>query len=217
MTEAISQFLANMFDGNVALATILISMIPLIELKGAIPFAMSKDFWCVNTFTAWQAFGCSILGGFIVTVILAIIFKPIYNWLKDKKFFKSFINFFTSSALKKSEEVEEKSKEEKSSTKKLILKCLAVFAFVAIPVPGTGVYTGTALAVLLGLNIPLTIMLVTLGNFVAGLIIMFICSIFPEFTTIILLIFIALIVAFLAYRVVVNMLQKKQNTIENKQ
>ena len=212
MTETISQFLANMFDGNVAIATILISMIPLIELKGAIPFAMSKDFWGVNVFTAWQAFGCSILGGFIVTVVLAIIFKPIYNWLKDKKFFKSFINFFTSSALKKSEEVEEKNKEEKSSTKKLILKCLAVFAFVGIPVPGTGVYTGTALAVLLGLNIPLTITLVTIGNIVAGLIIMFICSIFPEFTTIILLIFIALILAFLAYRVVVHMLNKKENT-----
>ena len=163
MVEAISQFLANVFNGNVVVATILISMIPLIELKGAIPFAMSKDFWGVYALSSWQAFGCSILGGVVVTLILAFAFKPIYNWVKDKKFFKSFVNFFTSSALKKTEEIEEKNRQESSDRNKLIIKCLTVFVFVAIPVPGTGVYTGTALAVLLGLNTPLIIALVTAG------------------------------------------------------
>ena len=217
MTEAISQFLANIFNGNVVLATILISMIPLIELKGAIPFAMSKDFWGVHILSSWQALGCSFLGGVIVTAILAVAFKPIYNYIKDKKFFKSFVNFFTSSALKKSEEVEEKNKEETSNLKKTLIKALAVFVFVAIPVPGTGVYTGTVLAVLLGLSFPLTMLVVTIGNFIAGLIIMFICSIFPEFTTIIMLIFILLIVAFLAYRVVVHILNKKREQTKAEQ
>ena len=209
MTEAISQFLANVFNGNVVLATILISMIPLIELKGAIPFAMSKDFWGVHVLTSWQALGCSFLGGVIVTIILAIAFKPIYNWVKDKKFFKSFINFFTASAERKTKEIENKNKEETSSRKKTLIKFLTALIFVAIPVPGTGAYTGTVLAVLMGLNFPLTLISVTVGNFIAGLIIMFICSIFPEFTTIIMLIFIFLIIAFLAYRVVVHVINKK--------
>lgn len=214
MTEMISEFLAGVFNDNVILATIIIAIIPLIELKGAIPFGMSKEFWGKNALSSWQALGCSFLGGVIVTAILAVVFKPIYNYIKDKKFFKSIVNFFTSSAVKKTEEVEEKNKAEKSDRKKLLIKFLTVFIFVAIPIPGTGVYTGTVLAVLLGLNFPLIMVSVTLGNFVAGLIIMFICSIFPDFTTIIMLIFILLIVAFLAYRVIVHIINKKREQKE---
>lgn len=202
MTESISIFLANIFNDNVVLATIIISIIPLIELKGAIPFGMSKGFWGNNALTAWQAFGCSVLGGLAITTVLAVVFKPIYNWLKDKRFFKSIINFFTSSVQKKSQQVEER--KESSQTKRLIAKFLTVLIFVAIPVPGTGVYTGTALAIFLGLNFPLTILSVTIGNFIAGLIIMFICSIFPEFTTIIFWVLILFIVLFLGYRLIVH-------------
>ena len=193
MVEAISQFLANLFQGNALIATIIISIIPLIELKGAIPFGMSKDFWGVHVLSSWEAFGASILGGAIISVILALTFKPIYEAVKDKKFFKSIINFFTSSAKQKTQEINEQTKEEQTTQKKVFIKCLAVFVFVAIPVPGTGVYTGTVLAVFLGLNFWQTILSVTLGNILAGLIIMFICSLFPEFTTIILCVFILLI------------------------
>ena len=212
MSEAISQFLANVFNDNVVLATIIISMIPLIELKGAIPFAMSKSFWGDHALSAWQSLMCSFLGGVVATAIVAIIFKPVYNWLKDKKIFKSIVNFFTASAFKKTAELEEKQKTQASEKKKTLIKILTVLVFVAIPVPGTGVYTGTVLAVLLGLNFGLTMLTVTVGNFIAGLIIMFICSIFPEFTSIIMLIFVVLILLFLAYRTIVHFVNKKKNT-----
>ena len=215
MSEAISQFLVNVFNDNVVLATIIISMIPLIELKGAIPFAMSKSFWGGNALSAWQSLLCSFLGGVVVTIIIAVIFKPVYNWLKDKKFFKSIINFFTESAFKKTSKLEEKQNKEMSENKKTLIKILTVLLFVAIPVPGTGVYTGTVLAILLGLNFGLTLITVTIGNFIAGLIIMFICSIFPEFTSIIMLIFIVLIILFLAYRTIVHFINKKKKSQNN--
>lgn len=213
MTEFISDFLANVFDGNAVLATILISIIPLIELKGAIPFGMSKEFWLNNSLTAWQATGCSVLGGFAITVILAIIFKPIYNWLKDKKFFKGIINFLTASAKKKSNELqaEQEKVRKKNST---LIKFITTLIFVAIPVPGTGVYTGTVLAVMLGLDFPLTILSVTIGNFIAGLIIMFICSIFPDFTNIIFWIFVLFILVFLVYRTFVHFIRKRNEEIK---
>ncbi len=209
MIETISEFIVDLFQDNVVLATMFISMIPLFELKVGIPFGMNSDFW-IKPLAAWPALFSAIAGGFIVTIILAIIFKPIYEKVKDKKFFKSFISFFTSSALKKSEEVNQKTEQEQSKNK-LWIKLLSVFLFVAIPVPGTGVYTGTVLAVFLGLNFWQTVLMVTVGNVLAGIIIMFICAIFPSFTTIIIYIFVSIILVYLIYRLIVHFINKKNN------
>ena len=210
MIEKISEFIVDFFNENVVLATMFISMIPLFELKVGIPFGMNKDFWAVPL-SNWGALASAVGGGLFVTLVLALLFKPIYEKIKDKKFFKSFINFFTSSAMKKKEEVEAKAKDENASNKKKkLLKYLAVFLFVAIPVPGTGVYTGTVLAVFLGLNFLETILAVTLGNIVAGVIIMFICSVFPSLTTILIYVFVVLILLYLIYRTIVHFVNKKR-------
>ena len=100
-------------------------------------------------------------------------------------------------------------KEKSNNGKKLWLKILAVFVFVAIPLPGTGVYTGTCLGILCGLNFWQNIATVTVGNFIAGIIIMTICKIFPAFTNIILYVFIVLVFAFLIYRLIVHFIKKK--------
>lgn len=226
MTQAIGEFLRSLFGDNAALATIIISIIPLIELKGAIPFGVSPSFWGEHALTSFQAFLCSILGGAFVTIVLAFIFKPIYNALKDKKFFKSIINFFTASIKKKTsqfdetgekreeasesgESTENQLENKKDDKKTLWKKILIVFGFVAIPVPGTGVYTGTALAILLGLNPLISIVTVTLGNILAGVIIMTICAVFPAFSTILFYIFIVLILALLIYKIIVHFVNKK--------
>ena len=79
MTETMSQIAQNIFGNNAALATIFMAIIPLVELKGSIPFGMSEDIWGkVYMLNAWQAFLWSILAEIVVTAILAYIFKPIY-------------------------------------------------------------------------------------------------------------------------------------------
>ena len=110
MTETVSSFFSDLFNNNVVLATILITLVPLIELKGAIPFGTSVRFWGEYALSIWVSLLLSLIGCFIITVVLALVFKPIYNAIKDKKFFKSIIDFFTSSAKKKSEEISEDSK-----------------------------------------------------------------------------------------------------------
>ncbi|MGN1208267.1 MAG: small multi-drug export protein, partial [Christensenellales bacterium] len=106
--------------------------------------------------------------------------------------------------------------DEKNSKKNLWKKIILVFCFVALPVPGTGTYTGTALAILLGLNPLISIACVTLGNIVAGVIIMTICTIFPQFSTILFYIFIALILMLLIYKLIVHFVNKK-NEQKNEQ
>ena len=53
MTDTISDFFIELFNGNVVLATIIIALIPLIELKGAIPFATSPVFCGDKALTVW--------------------------------------------------------------------------------------------------------------------------------------------------------------------
>ena len=87
MTEFLHNIFATVFNDNIILATILISMVPVIELRGAIPFATNSGFWGNLALNQWEAFGWSFLGSSVVVPILALIFLPIINWLKKTKTF----------------------------------------------------------------------------------------------------------------------------------
>lgn len=161
LTEAI----ANLFNGNVPLATIFMSLIPLIELKGGIVFA-----WESLGFI--KSFLLAYIGSTIVVIPIFFLLRPILNLLKKWKAFNGFAtrveNYFQS----KADETEKKQTE--NSGKKFsetALKQLGVFIFVAIPLPMTGVWTGTAIAVFLGLDFKHAILPIVVGNFIAGLLI----------------------------------------------
>lgn len=209
MTEAISKFFSTLFGDNAILATIIIAIIPMIELKGAIPFGMSKSFW-VKPLTAVQAFGYGFIGSILVVPILALIFKPIYNWLITKKFFRKIVNFFTGDIETKKDKVTD-SVNGKSNIKSVLIKMLSVFLFVAFPVPLTGVWTGTCLAVLLGLNFWQIMLSVILGNLICGIIVTFICLIFPNATTIILYVFLAVIAIAFIIKLIMHFAKRKKN------
>lgn len=209
MLEFITNFFHSIFGDNVILATIVIAIVPLIELKGAIPFGMSGELWGEHALTSFDAFLYAFLGSIIVVPILALIFKPIYEWIKDKKFFKSIVNFLVGDIKKKSLNADEKTKE-KSARKTLFIKMLIVLLFVAFPVPLTGVWTGTCLAVLMGLNFWQTCLSVVVGNAICGVIVAFVCSIFPSATTIILLVFLALILVAIIVKIILHVINKNK-------
>ena len=92
MTEFLNNLFANVFGENIILATILISMVPIIELRGAIPFATSTGFWGNIAMDNWTAFGWSLLGSSLIVPLVALIFIPIINWLTAQmKILKSFL------------------------------------------------------------------------------------------------------------------------------
>lgn len=232
MTEAIRNIFSSIFGDNVILATILIAMLPIIELRGAIPFSMSIDFWGANALSNITGFLYSFLGSSLVVPILALIFIPVINWLKKTKLFAGLATKIENRIKSKSDKInddadnktieytelaESENKEVKNSIsavknkKKFWLKVLGLFAFVAIPIPLTGVWTGTCIGVMLGFNFWQTCGIVIVGNLTAGLIITFVCSIFPSFTNVILYIFLACVVIFAIYGLIKGIISKKKS------
>ena len=176
MSNILSNVFEFLFGSNSWLGTIVISMCPLVELKGGIPVGMSNDFWGEFALSNIQAFLFALIGSSIIIFILPKIFKPILNFLKRTKLFKWLGNYIDDKVKKQSDNILNK----KNNT---ILKWWAIFVFVAIPLPLTGVWTGACVSVAIGLDYWQTVSSVFFGNVVAGLLIFFVCSIFPSFTT----------------------------------
>jgi len=203
MAELIGSFFAGIFGTHSILATIIIAMVPIIELKGAIPIGMSVDYWGNYALNNTQSFLFSLLGSCLVVPILAIVFIPILNWLKKTKMFRKVATFIEEKVKKHTDDIDKKVVNSSNKKNKTVIKCLLIFAFVAVPLPLTGVWTGTCVAVIIGLKYWQTVLSVVLGNIVAGLIIVFVCSIFPNFVTILSIIFLC-IVALLALIMIVK-------------
>nr|MBO4517629.1 small multi-drug export protein [Clostridia bacterium] len=159
------EFIQNLI-GNDRIATLIMSLVPLIELKGGIIFARGAGLGF------FESFGLSYLGSTLAFIPVFFLLIPILNLLKKIKWFKAFADkielFFkdkADSALKKAEKSGKKARTEK------FYKILGTFIFVAIPLPMTGVWTGTAVAVFLGLKFKDAVLPVVIGNFIAGAII----------------------------------------------
>lgn len=141
------------------LIVFLISMIPLIELRGAIPVAVGMDLGLPE----WLVLIVAILGNIVPVPIIYLFARKVLDWGSKCKWrtFKKFCNF----CLKKGEKVGDK----------LLAKVKggvywALFLFVAIPIPGTGAWTGTLAASILNLDFRKTMLAIIVGVLTAGLI-----------------------------------------------
>ena len=209
MGEIVAKLIVKLFQGNSILGTMFLAMIPITELKIAIPMGMSKAIWGSAALSTWQTFFWALLGSSLVVPIVALLFRPIYNWLKDKKFFKVIVDFLVGDVAKRSDKIKVEN-QDRTLRRTLWLKILAVFLFVAFPVPLTGVWTGTCFAVLLGLNFWVICATVIAGNVICGVIITFICQVFPQITDILLVIFLLLIIAAVITKVILHIINKRR-------
>ena len=139
------------------LATLIISMVPIIELRGAIPVA-------VFTFhlTYMEAFIVSFIGNIIPVYFIVKFIRPIFNLLGKIKILKKIIDWATEKATKKIAESERLQK----------ATLLGIFLFVAVPLPGTGAWMGALIANFLDLPPKKAIPPIVAGVFTAGAIIL---------------------------------------------
>lgn len=134
-----------------------VSMVPLIELRGAIPIAVGLGLPKLISFIL------AIIGNMLPVPIIYLFARKVLVWGKDKKYIGK---FFTWCLLKG-----------EKGGKKLETKAgrglyFALFLFVGIPLPGTGAWTGTLAASILDLDFKRTIIAVMAGVLLAGLIMM---------------------------------------------
>ena len=106
--------------------------------------------------------------------------------------------------------------EETKKRKNRFNKALGVFVFVAIPLPMTGVWTGSAVAAFLDLEYRYSVPAIVLGNFVAGLIITVLNIVLGKYSSLILLVLalfvlVALIALVVTFIVKYKKMKKKQS------
>lgn len=138
------------------LVVFLISMVPLIELRGAIPVAVGMDL------PYWPALAVCVLGNMLPVPVIYFFARKVLVWGKDKRYIGKFFTF----CLDKGERAGQKLRK-KAGRKGLFL---ALMLFVGIPLPGTGAWTGTLGASFLNMGIKSTALAVSLGVVLAGVI-----------------------------------------------
>ena len=133
-----------------------VSMVPIVELRGAIPIAESMN---LNIFAYYPI---AIIGNMLPVPIIYLFARKILEWGKDKKFIGKFFAW----CLEKGKKGGEKLKATAGNSGIF----WALLLFVGIPLPGTGAWTGTLAASLLDLDFKTSILAVSLGVILAGVI-----------------------------------------------
>jgi uncharacterized membrane protein len=138
----------------------LISMVPLIELRGAIPVAQA--FHVANgDFNMIAAYIIIAIGNMIPVPIIFFFARRVLEWGKDKKVIGKFFTFCLEKGHKGGEKLKEK------AGKGLYW---ALLIFVGIPLPGTGAWTGTLAASILDMDFKKSVWAVMGGVALAGVI-----------------------------------------------
>ena len=134
-----------------------ISMVPLIELRGAIPVSQALQMPVVPSYIV------CIIGNMLPVPIIYLFARRFLEWGQDKKVIGGICQFFLVKGTAAGEKLQ-------SKAGRGIFVALRLF--VGIPIPGTGAWTGTLAASLLGMRFRDTVIAVMLGVLLAGLIMM---------------------------------------------
>jgi len=137
------------------LIVFLISMVPLIELRGAIPYATAYELPLIPSYIV------SIIGNMLPVPFIYLFARKVLEWGCDKKIIGKFFTFCLKKGEKGGKKLEEK------AGKGLFV---ALMLFVGIPLPGTGAWTGTLAASLLDMDFKSSVIAVMLGVVIAGII-----------------------------------------------
>lgn len=138
------------------LIAFLVSMVPLIELRVAVPMA-------INAFhlPVLPSYIVCIIGNMLPVPVIFFFARKVLEWGADKPITGKFFTFCLEKGHKGGAKLQEK------AGKGLYF---ALFLFVGIPVPGTGAWTGTLAASLLDMDFKKSVVAVMLGVILAGLI-----------------------------------------------
>ena len=143
-----------------------VSMVPLVELRGAIPYAYYYKAGDPN-FNLLLAYILIAIGNMLPMPVIYFFARKVLEWGKDKPVIGGFFTFCLEKGEKGGKKLQEK------AGRGLFV---ALMLFVGIPVPGTGAWTGTLAASILDMDFKSTILAVVCGIALAGCIIGLLCT-----------------------------------------
>jgi len=136
-------------------------MVPLIEQRGAIPVGT-----IVYHIDPFLVFIVSLLGSFLPAPFVYLFFNKILAWMKTVKMFDKFTNFVDKKVQKGAKKIEKYME-------------IGLITFVGIPLPTTGLWTGSAIAAFLGLDFKKSMVCVFLGGVISAAIITVVSIVAP--------------------------------------
>ena len=139
-----------------------VSMVPLIELRGAIPIAVGMDLNLVTSYIL------AVVGNMLPVPIIYFFARKVLIWGCDKKYIGKFFTF----CIEKGERGGQKLTHA-AGRKGLFV---ALMLFVGIPLPGTGAWSGALIAALLNMRIKHAFFAIVLGVILAGVLVTLISS-----------------------------------------
>ncbi len=132
---------------------VLVSMVPMIELRASIPMG------CGMGLPAWQVYLAAVVGNMLPVPFIVLFIRRVFEFLrKHWKKLQGLIDRIEARAMKKSGRVRQ-------------FEILGLILFVAIPLPGTGAWTGSLIAALLDIRLRRSIPTIFLGVLIAGAIV----------------------------------------------
>ena len=138
---------------SIEFSVMFIAVLPVIELKGAIPVGISLGL------SPFHAAVISFVGSMIPVPFILFAIRPVFNYLKKTSIFKNVVHRLTDKSLSKSGNIQK-------------YGAWGLLLFVAIPLPGTGVWTGSLIAALLDMRFKWAFPAIFIGNLIAGILIM---------------------------------------------
>lgn len=141
------------------LVVFFVSMVPLIELRGAVPIGLSPLLG--DALPILPLYITCIVGNMLPVPIIFFFARKVLVWGADKKYIGKFFKFCLEKGEKGGKKLQEK------AGRGLYV---ALFLFVGIPLPGTGAWTGTLAASLLDMDFKKSVIAVMAGVILAGII-----------------------------------------------
>ena len=139
------------------LIVFLISMVPLIELRGAIPYAVGFGLPLVPSLIV------AMVGNMVPVPFIFLFARKILDWGKDKKYIGKFFTWCLEKGEKGGRKLEAKAG---------VGLYVALLLFVGIPIPGTGAWTGTLAASILDMDFKKSMLFILLGLLLAAAIVL---------------------------------------------
>ena len=136
-----------------SIITFLVSMIPIIELRGALPIGVGMGL------SPLVSAAISVIGNLLPVPFLLWLVPKIFNWLRDKKYTKKIIAWFEKKAEKNHKTIDK-------------YGWLGLYILVAIPLPGTGAWTGALVSSCFKMKFWPSVLAIVAGVITAGAIIL---------------------------------------------